>query len=331
MSDFADRTLRAAVRMLPQRRRAWGLAMLAELAVMDDARARRRFALSCARATITGRATADLVVVGAAAVWVASLAHGIESVGVRVETMVFVGVLAALSWVGRRATLRAPSRVGQAMRLAVFLLVGGCEVLLLGPSGGGAPDDPGGWWLAELTMILVVRGVLALTAQRAGVPARELGYLAALTVTGAGSWLALLLVSGGVRAFPLLALVVVAAVMALAARKRARATVRCLGAGAVTCLLIFLVSVSVYRIFPDLVPDISGDGPRGGLTAVARAGTNRIESTDPYMAELLLGGLFGAAAVTTVTRQGLVGRGTRVGVIQGGAVRVVEGEGGGVE
>jgi hypothetical protein len=306
VNDFAGRTLRAAVRVLPERRRDWGRAMLAELASMDDVRARRRFAVSCVRATITGRATADLVVVGAAAVGVGSFAQGIESPGVRVETMVFVGVLAALSWAGRRASLRAPSRIGRGIRLAVFLLVGGCELLLLSSSGGGAARDPGGWWFAELTMILAVTGVLALTARRAHVPARDLRHTAVLTGAGAGLWLVLLLVSGGARTFPLLALIIVAVVMALAARGRPQAAVRCLGAGTVTCLLIFLVSVSVYRIFPDLVPDITGAG--GGLTAAARAETSRIESTDPYVMELVLAGLLGAALAAAVRRAGPVVR-----------------------
>jgi hypothetical protein len=240
---------------------------------------------------------------------VTSLARGIESTGVRVETMVFVGVLGALSWAGRRSTLRAPGWTGRGIRLGVFLLVGGCELLLLGSSGGGAAHDPGSWWLAELTMIMVVAGVLALTTRRVGVPARELRRTVVLTVAGAGLWLTLLLVAGGLRAFPLLALTIVAGVMALAARGRAHAAVRCLGAGAVACLLVFLVSVSVYRILPDLVPDLSGDGPRGGLTAAAQAETNRIESTDPYVVELVLGGLFGASLIGTVA---LARRGARV-------------------
>ena len=290
MKDVADRTLRIAVRMLPDRRRNWGRAMLAELAALDEARERRRFAVSCLRATITGRATADLALVGVAAVWAASFADGIGSVGVRTEAIVFVGVLAAVSWAGRRGELRARSRLGSGVRLGAFGAVAGCQLLLLGRSGGGASRDPAGFWVAELTMVLVVAGTVALTARRGGVSARALRRTAAVVAAGAGSWLTMLLAFSGIRLFPLAALLIVAGVV-LTVAVRERTLVAAFGAGAAVSILIFLASVGLYWIFPDLVPVAADDG--------RHAENSRIESTDPYVPDLLLGGVFGALTVVT--------------------------------
>lgn len=73
--DGADRLLNLATAGLPARRAGWGAAMRAELAAIDDARARRRFARSASAAAF-GRgygicltlATGAAVVVGGAAV-----------------------------------------------------------------------------------------------------------------------------------------------------------------------------------------------------------------------------------------------------------------------
>lgn len=51
--DTASRGLALMARMLPAHRRDWWLAMRAELATLDGAVDRRRYAASCARAVLT--------------------------------------------------------------------------------------------------------------------------------------------------------------------------------------------------------------------------------------------------------------------------------------
>ena len=54
--DLSNRALAVTVRLLPSHRSEWGRAMQAELASLDDVRARRRYALGCARAVLSDRA-----------------------------------------------------------------------------------------------------------------------------------------------------------------------------------------------------------------------------------------------------------------------------------
>ena len=53
--DLSDRALAVMVRLLPSRRSEWGRAMRAELASLDDVRARRRYTLGCVRAVLSDR------------------------------------------------------------------------------------------------------------------------------------------------------------------------------------------------------------------------------------------------------------------------------------
>jgi hypothetical protein len=80
-----------------------------------------------------------------------------------------------------------------------------------------------------------------------------------------------------------------------------------IAAATATCLLIFLAAIGTYAAFPKLVPDIAGPGNAGGLTPAARAETNRIESTDPYVGEFLLGALFAAALISAAPARGARG------------------------
>jgi hypothetical protein len=64
-----------------------------------------------------------------------------------------------------------------------------------------------------------------------------------------------------------------------------------LGAGAATCLLVTLLALGTYAVRPDLVPHFCGTSNLCGLTPAARVETEQIEASDPYVAELLLGGL----------------------------------------
>ena len=79
-------------------------------------------------------------------------------------------------------------------------------------------------------------------------------------------------------------------------------------AGIAICLLIFAAAAGSYRLFPGLAPDIAGTTTAGGLTPAARAQTNQTESTDPYIAELVLGALLGSALVVWTVAAGRVTR-----------------------
>ena len=81
-----------------------------------------------------------------------------------------------------------------------------------------------------------------------------------------------------------------------------QAALAALAAGVAICLLIFLAAQSTYVVDPRLVPDL---GHVPGMTAAGEVEQNRAEAVDPYVAELLLGAVLGAAliAATTASRR----------------------------
>ena len=109
--DAAARYLDVVVRLLPAARRQWGHAMRAELATIETASERRRFALSCSRVALTptpgARALAHhLTALGAAA---ARLAVSIVLPGFG-PTVPGLAPPAALAWRGRGRGRRSRSR-----------------------------------------------------------------------------------------------------------------------------------------------------------------------------------------------------------------------------
>jgi hypothetical protein len=264
--DLAARGLALAVRALPATHRDWGLAMQAELAAVEEAPERRAYAWGCARAVLTRPATLlRLGIVGAVAATALAMTFRMPSAGVRAETFVLLGVLAVLA-----VTDRPPSGVRRAGYAAATL----CLLFLLAPSSGGGHNDPSGWWLACAAIALYFAAVRFATPRAAWVGVAALGV-----------WWVPMLLSAGARAHPGYALAIVAAAV-LAGGLLGRTPSVALGAGAATCLLIFLAAVGTYAVAPSLVPDVA-----------PTAEANRIESTDPYVAELLLGGLLGAALI----------------------------------
>ena len=119
MSDLASRYLGLVVRLLPSSRRAWGLAMRAELATLERPSERRRFALGCTRAALLPSA--------------ATQAAGRRSPRVALAAWYSP---ASTSWPARRAARSAPPRA-RAARLA------GSPPELLRP-GASRPRDPRG-------------------------------------------------------------------------------------------------------------------------------------------------------------------------------------------
>lgn len=287
------RALALVVRLLPSYRREWGEAMLAELAALEDGRSRRRHALGCARAVLLDPGVLRTLGLHAVALGFAAavfaLALGERSVGVRVETLVLLAVLGVVAWAGRRSGV-ADEPMARRFRGAGYAVVGGSLLLLLtGPGGNGG--DPGGWWVAGLAFVLCLVAVVAVTARGAAVG--SLGIVAAVVVAGAAVWWVPMLFLGSVRAHPQWALAIVAASALLTARlaRPGDREVAVLVTAFASCLLIFVVAVGTYAAFPGLAPDIAT------AQAVNPALENQIESTDPYIGELLLGALLGVAVV----------------------------------
>lgn len=308
MSDIAGRGLAAAVRLLPPQRREWGLAMQAELATIDTGRERRRYALGCTRAVLTqpaalrtAAAPVFLLAFGAVAI---GLALGYPSAGVRGETLALVAILGLAASRARRPGRLGPvaeAPIARRARATGVIVVGGSVMLLL---ASGKHNDPSGWWLASLAMALYFIAVLAVTSQRTAAQPRALQVVAAATLVGLIAWWMPMLLFAGVRSHPqtaLLGVILAALAAALALGRRsgaAHVAMAGIAAATATCLLIFLAAIGTYAAFPQLVPDIAGPGNAGGLTPAARAETNRIESTDPYVGEFLLGALLAAALIS---------------------------------
>jgi hypothetical protein len=302
--DAASRALAIAVRVLPRHRRDWGLAMQSELAAIEDVAARRRHALGCTRAVLTDAVTMRTVAVHAIALTFGAvalaLAIAIRSVGVRIEAIAFVVILAALSWLGRRDGMLGPvgdSRLARGIRGGGCAAVGSCIVMVLSSLG---LNDPGGWWIAALTVTLYLATVLFATARRTAAAAPTLKLSAALVTAGLTAWWVPMLLLGSVRGHAEWALVSTTATIGLGwaigtrlGWPRHQVGLAGLGAGVATCMLIFLAAIATYAVFPQLVPDVAGPTDAGGLTPAARAETNRVESTDPYVVELMLGALLG--------------------------------------
>ena len=217
------------------------------------------------------------------------LASDIRSIGVRVETYVLLAVLGVVAWAGRRRGV-ADAPMARRFRGAGYAVVGGSLLLLFtGPGGDG---DPGGFWIAGLAFVLSLTAVVVVTAR--GASAGTLRIVAAVTVAGAAAWWVPMLALDSVRAHPQWALAVVVACPLLAARLARDAEIAALAAAFASCLLIFVVAVGTYAAFPALAPDI------GAAEAINPALENQIESTDPYVGELLLGALLGAALIAAV-------------------------------
>jgi hypothetical protein len=310
----AVRALTVLARALPSHRREWGQAMLAEVAGIDDLRARRRFAWGCARAVLSdGSARRDIAERVIALTLIAAalaFAISIRFAGVRSEAIAMVVGLALLAWSGTRGGSLGPVadvRLARRIRGGGYVAVG---ALTIGVLSGADKNDPGGWWIAALCVAAYLAFTLLLTARHTAAPVRALGLSAALTVAGLAAWWIPMLAFTGVRANPGWALLSVA-VVALLALVIATALrwpaphvgLATLAAGAATCLLIFLAATGTYSLLPRLAPDL---GHVAGMTAGGQAEQNQIEATDPYVAEFILGALLSllVTAAGIATRRG---------------------------
>jgi len=313
---LVDRYLAVVERLLPAARRDWGRAMRAELATLDGAAERWRFALGCTRAAMlpgpTGRAAGrSLALVGAGAL---VLGGEIVLAGVIGEFTPLLLALALLAWLGRRPSYFGPVRPDRAARIARscgYCLAAACLVALVVAEGLPGLFRPGSLrsgTLFALVLTMVVAAFLAMTARttRLGGTAMISGIGAGL-VAGAAGFVVLPferigtpLAHGlpwqgtGLAALPFAAPAVAALVTGWRARRSDQAVMAALCAAALGALLIALAGLSAIVFLPERVPDIVGPVMIPGATAAQRQLENSIEASDPYFGLLVFGALLAA-------------------------------------
>ena len=170
-----------------------------------------------------------------------------------------------------RALLTRPARW---LRVGVFMLVAAVPAFLFtGPGGNG--DVVG----------ITIAGIAIAVCLLAATQVEALPVVARMTCAAGLVWWTGLLASATVRANPQWALALIVACVAGAAwRGGARAA---LGTAFAACLMIFVVAVGTYAALPRLAPPIA---PANATNPQLE---NQIESTDPYVGELLLAALCG--------------------------------------
>jgi hypothetical protein len=311
--DAASRILRVAVALIGADRGEWGRAMHAELAAIEAPSARLRFALGCLRVALTRPAA--LRTLGYPAVMLGALAVAVwwsRAIGYEPLRWAVIGaatMLLALAWWGRRPGVLGPVGPGWAPRLvraAGCLLVGafafGSALSVASHSNPGEQASVGvpiyaaasaGYLLAFL--VVTARA----TPRRGAVRARTLVIGAGAGGGAAVIWTAVLAMARPMptTTLPLLALITGAVLLAAALaptgdRPRGRAKdalIAGLCAGASAALLAVdslsaLASKGPAALIPDLAP--------AALTRAEDLAQSRNEIQDPYVAVLLLGGLF---------------------------------------
>jgi hypothetical protein len=287
--------------------------MRAELASVDDVRARRRYALGCARAVLSDRTAMRTMAVhlvaltfGAVAL---ALAISIRDAGVRSQTIAFVLVLGVLAWSGRRSGPLGPiaeHRLARRVRSAGIAVLGAYIMLALASFAlGSSLHDRSGVWVLYVALALYLATLLFATARPTAARAPTLRVTAALTIAGVAAWWVPMRLEPSVRAHPSWALLSVAGTvllgLAIGTARRwpsQQAGLGALATGVATCLLIFFAAQCTYLLSPRLAPDL---GHVPGMTAAGQIEQNRAEAADPYVAELLVGALLGALLIAGST------------------------------
>jgi hypothetical protein len=301
--DLATRYLDLVVGLLPGAHRAWGEAMRAELAAIDDPSERRGFALACTGAIAT---FAPIIRSAAAIACLAALAGLATVIGPAVPIVLGLALLFAG---GRRPGHLGPRRPGAAalgvraggwvvvLGLLAAQIVDGGMADLLRPMRGGVP-----WTLA----------ITGLAAAFLAATARETRIGDTALATGACAGLLTGLAGFAVMAFErigtpladglpghgrwLIAVVFAApATAALITADRTRSSeqsvmaVAC--AGTFAALTVGLLGLAAIAFFPHSVPDIVGPVMAPGTSAAARQAENAREASDPYWGYLVFGAL----------------------------------------
>jgi hypothetical protein len=313
---LAERYLGAVVRLLPASRQEWGRAMHAELAAIDSAAERWRFALGCSRAALVPSARTHAAGRSLATAGAVGLVLGGQLVLARAigQFTPLVLVLALLAWLGRRESHFGPvrcDRTTRAARTGGYALIGACLLALVvaeGVPGLFRPDSLRWGTSFALLLTLFAAALLAMTAHGsrlrgaglatgavAGLAAGAAGFVVlpfereglplAHGLPGHGAWLAVIVFG---------APAVAALVSGRRARSAEQAVMAALCAAASAAWLVALLGLSTIVFLPERVPDIVGPAMPAGATAAQRQLENSIEASDPYFGLLLLGALLAA-------------------------------------
>lgn len=312
--DGAGLLLSAATCLLPFARREWGRAMRAELTGLSGRRDRWSFALGCAatvlREPIVLRSLAYSVLTAWVLAWVVVWSAGIAYATLRWGIVALVGVLVAVSWLGRIAGPVGPvgaTRTARAVRGGGSVLVG---VAALGVITALASPDwqPQDAQIAApfLTAMLAcyLAGFVAVTADRSSANARMLHTATGAAAGGALLWLAAVVLSPPIPETIGPALEILAAVIGAAAYltrgQLAQRGLAALTTGTVMTLLLLIETVLLANYAPArLIPDLAP----AALTPADDLAQSRAEVQDPYVAMLLIGALIALALTITSIAQ----------------------------
>jgi len=296
--DLAGKLLAVGVRLLPEHRREWGRAMLAELAAIGPGRARLSFAASCLGAMVrqpavlrrAGYPVLLAVVVVIAGVRVAKVANP----DLRISLLIVVASLVAVSWWGRRPGPLGPvgpSLPARLTRLGGYGLVG-LLVVMMAPTLWRDSDIAANYVAAGLVVTAILSamliGFLVLTAQRSSATNWVLSVGLGAGVLGALGWGVAVVAARPIPTDITTALVALTAAMAVAAtvtlaRPAARlrhGVLAALTSGLVGALLLFEELELLAHLGPaSLIPDLA----RPALTAADDLAQSRFELEDPYV------------------------------------------------
>ncbi len=299
--DFATRYLDVVAGLLPGAHRAWGEAMRAELAAIDDPAERRRFALACTGAIA---AFAPSVRAAAAIACLVGLAGLATVLGPAVPIVLGLAVLAVC---GRRPGHLGPRRPGAAALgvraggWAVVLGLLGAQIVADGIANALRPMHGGVPWTLAITGLAAAFLAATARASRSGDAALATGVCAGV-LTGLAGFAVMGFERIGApladrlpwHGHWLVAVVFAApAAAALGTAQRTRSSeqsvmaVAC--AGAFAALTVALLGFGAIALFPHSVPDIVGPVMVPGTSAAARQAANATEASDPYWGYLVFG------------------------------------------
>jgi hypothetical protein len=301
--DPATRYLALVAALLPRSRRAWGDAMRAELAAIDDSSERRRFALGCTSAIAMPGA---LIRAAAPAACLACLVALGTVIGPAVPLVLVLALLFARSRRPGHLGLRRPGAAARGVRAGGWVVVLGlvsAEIVDSGVAGLIRPMHGGVAW--TLTTMGLAAAFLAATAREtrigdvalatgvcagfltglagfAVMPFERIGTPLAGDLPWHGGWL-------------IAAVFAVPAAAALVTASRTRSSdqsvmaVAC--AGTFAALTVALLGFGSIALFPHSVPDIVGPVMAPGTSAAARQAANAREASDPYWGYYVFGTL----------------------------------------
>jgi hypothetical protein len=321
-ADMAARLLGWALVLLPPGRREWGRAMRAELAQITSGPQRWRFALSCARVSLTrphliGAIRYPLLTL-AAITGIVAWTGSVPYPPLRGAIIALVGVLLALSWLARRFGPVGRGRTARLVRAGGYLLVGAVASLIIGElrlrTGNAVEQANTGVPVYTIVLACYMVAFATMTARRTAsrVPALMIG--SGCGIATAGVCLAPILASPPLPASDHWAIAAIAAATCVAALAGVpwagggrQSLIAALCAATVTALLIFVSADGLLQFFSHWVPDTSP----ANVPAADRLANNIAGVADRYYAVLAIGCL-PAVALSVV---GLATRRPRPGTV----------------